>query len=317
MNCPQTKSDIVVVSPSNLDILATGKFSWPSTESIPASLKSMPGGSGRNTAENLARLGVSTTLLTITGDDVFGEFVCQKTLQAGVNVVVTKNPSVSTPIYLALHNSSDGDMMLDMVGGTECCGCFNQQFGQENIHYLQDSQYIITASDICPDLFFFLAEEKKDSALVLLISSPYAAKEAAPLIEKTDILFLNKQEAKIITKAEIQDLKSVSEVAHSLLQMGPSIVVLTLSGDGVYLASKDGESCHYPAFKMEGEMVSPVGAGDAMCAGFVYGLLQNYSLEKSILMGSATAALTIRSMETVVSSLQQDSLERIVSNFQN
>ena len=84
--------------------------------------------------------------------------------------------------------------------------------------------------------------------------------------------------------------KQLIEAGHSLLERGASLVVITLGRDGALAISRAG-SWHAapPAI----ELISTVGSGDAMAAGFAVARLQNRSLADSLVFavscGSANA----------------------------
>src|SRR6266571_4781740 len=118
MNVDKYLPRVIVVGTSCIDIFATGDFKWKGAHSMPASVQLASGGSGRNIAENLARLGVDVTLLTVIGDDLFGRYILQSTNEAGVHVVAPGNLMIKTPIYLALTNPG-GQVLLDMWDGKD------------------------------------------------------------------------------------------------------------------------------------------------------------------------------------------------------
>ena len=77
-------------------------------------------------------------------------------------------------------------------------------------------------------------------------------------------------------------------MARKLLQMGPSVVAITMGSNGCLLASKD-EIVHVPAFTVK--PVDTTGAGDAFMGGLSFGLLQKWDLERVGAFANACAAL--------------------------
>ena len=69
---------------------------------------------------------------------------------------------------------------------------------------------------------------------------------------------------------------------------GCRLAAATLGPEGVL--AWDGEHFHYtPAYRVP--VVDTTGAGDTFHAGFIYGLLQGWQLERSLDFGCAAAAL--------------------------
>lgn len=77
-------------------------------------------------------------------------------------------------------------------------------------------------------------------------------------------------------------------MAQKLLQMGPSIVAITMGANGCLLASKE-TIVHVPAFTVK--PVDTTGAGDAFMGGLSFGLLQKWDLEHVGAFANACAAL--------------------------
>ena len=65
----RTKPLVVVVGGMNLDIQAISRGKFLRGDSNPGSVSMLPGGVGRNIAENCARLGLEVELITALGDD--------------------------------------------------------------------------------------------------------------------------------------------------------------------------------------------------------------------------------------------------------
>jgi pseudouridine kinase len=69
------------------------------------------------------------------------------------------------------------------------------------------------------------------------------------------------------------------------------IVVLTQAEFGLYYATTD-ESGYIPAISTE--IADPTGAGDALTAAVIFGLLNDIPLDESMRLGVAAASLTLR-----------------------
>lgn len=65
--------------------------------------------------------------------------------------------------------------------------------------------------------------------------------------------------------------------------------MLVTRGDEGVVAVADGRVSEQPAF--EAETVDPIGTGDAFVGGYLAGQIHGESLEESLEMGAATAAL--------------------------
>ena len=78
-----------------------------------------------------------------------------------------------------------------------------------------------------------------------------------------------------------------------------------LAEEGLFYASSQG-SGHIPAIKCE--VVDATGAGDALTAGVVFGLVNNLPLDECMRLGVSAATLTLSSPETVCPEMSQELL---------
>jgi ribokinase len=109
-----------------------------------------------------------------------------------------------------------------------------------------------------------------------------------PILKRTFVFMPNSRELALLTGIE-DHVKG----AEKMLELGVKIVAVKLSSKGCYVT--DGrESHHVEAFKVQ--IVDTTGAGDAFCAGFLYGLLNNKSLKECAKLGNFVASRCIMKM---------------------
>lgn len=98
----------VVVGTINMDIRGMADIRYPQSASHPGTIHCSAGGVGRNIAHNLALLGRDVHLLSVIGDDFYGEMLLEETRRAGVNVSgCVRLHGQSTSTYLAIANRDD------------------------------------------------------------------------------------------------------------------------------------------------------------------------------------------------------------------
>jgi ribokinase len=87
---------------------------------------------------------------------------------------------------------------------------------------------------------------------------------------------------------EITGESDYEKMAVKLLALGPSVVAITLGGEGALVANAAGMQ-HVPAFQVE--VVDSTGAGDAFMGGFSFALLQGWESRSAGLFANACAAI--------------------------
>jgi len=117
-----------------------------------------------------------------------------------------------------------------------------------------------------------------------------ALKDLKQVIAKVDILFLNMQEALMLSGQ-----KKLATAIPALLKLGPKWLVIKMGELGAMTASAK-TRFFVPAFPLP-DIVDPTGAGDSFAGGFMGSLARNGDLtengfRRSMLYGSAMGAFT-------------------------
>jgi pseudouridine kinase len=114
----------------------------------------------------------------------------------------------------------------------------------------------------------------------------------------------NSHEARILCGQifEASHRQQALEAAKCLVGQGPEIVVITLAEFGLVYASSE-TSGHVPAVRTK--IVDPTGAGDALTAAVIFGLLNEVPLDDAVRLGVTAASLTLRQSGTVIPNLSQ------------
>ncbi len=123
-----------------------------------------------------------------------------------------------------------------------------------------------------------------------------------PTVEATlpeiDFLFLNEVEAARATGLAItspDDRAGLNAAGRALLSAGvKQAVILHTATLGLWIPAT-GDAVALPSPKLAPEdIVSPVGAGDAFCAGVLYGLHEGWPPQAALTLGHRAAAATLR-----------------------
>jgi pseudouridine kinase len=99
--------------------------------------------------------------------------------------------------------------------------------------------------------------------------------------------------------------ESAVNAAKRLVASGVQMVIITLGEHGLAYADH-AHAGHIEARKTS--IVDATGAGDAMSAAVIFGLLNGIEIDEAIRLGKTAAMLTLRSRESVVAELTPDLL---------
>lgn len=130
------------------------------------------------------------------------------------------------------------------------------------------------------------------------IDGPGFRPTVAATLPAIDYLFLNEIEAARATGLPVagpEDAEGLAAAGRALLAGGVArAVVLHTAALALWLPA-EGAALAQPALPLDpAEIVSPVGAGDAFCAGVLYGLHEGWAPARCLTLGQRAAAATLR-----------------------
>ena len=247
----------------------------------------LPGGKGINVSIVLSRLGMESVILGFiagfTGKEIERRLEAEGLrpalipLSCGesrINVKVkadnmteinAKGPIVDKAaqyqLLATLSNCSENDMVI-LAGSLAA--------GMEEDFYLQICKLL--ASNHTP----FIVDAEKKGLQQVLECHPFLIKPNH--IELMDFFGLKSWESP----------EQMVEYGKKLQDLGARNVLISRGKDGAILMGEDGEVTIKKA--PEGAVVNPVGAGDSMVAGFVYGYLTTHDLSESLNYGLAAGS---------------------------
>jgi pseudouridine kinase len=260
---------ILVIGSAGVDIIARASVTIQSGTSSPGVVRMSYGGVARNVAENLARLGLDVVLITAVGDDSPGRRLLENAAQAGINTdhAITL-PTHSTGAYVAildemgrLHLALDDMQLIQSITPEDI---------KEKQELFHQAQAIFVDANL---------GQKTLSTVIALardLNIPVAADPTSVTLAPrfTDHL----ADLWLVTPNEAEaDALCPQPVPHAYA---------AASGSG-----------HVPAIKTE--ILDPTGAGDALTAAVMFGLLNEIPLDQSVLLGLSAASLTLRTPGTV------------------
>jgi len=120
-----------------------------------------------------------------------------------------------------------------------------------------------------------------------------------PALRHTDYAILNELEAGRTTGHNLKpagrpDPKAIRASAQDLLDLGVRRLVCIHMPEGGYVRTKDGQEVWQPSLQLpEGYIKGAAGAGDAFCAGLLYGIHERWDLARSLRLGVCAAAMSL------------------------
>lgn len=285
-------SAIVVIGGANVDLKARSTAAVVAGTSNPGTASLSPGGVGRNVAENLARLGTSTALVTAIGTDALGDGLLAATASAGVDVSLVRRGELETGTYTAILDDT-GELVVavaDMAAveslGPADVAAVGARIGAADL--------VIVDGNLLPETVTAVLDAAETAGVPVVVDpvSVPKSRRLAPSIRRP-VFLLTPNADELVALTGLTDREAALAALHAY---GARLVWLRLGPAGSVLSAPDGVVALPPP---GGTVVDVTGAGDAMLAAFCHFLLAGATPEEAARLGHAAAALTVADAATV------------------
>jgi pseudouridine kinase len=312
---PRSESaDVVVVGTTCLDVKARPLAPVQPGISNPARIRLCPGGTGRNVAENLARLGVRVSLLSTVGNDLLGQRLLENTARAGVDTSrVLRTSDHYSATYLALYTQDvKSGYLLDDVTQLKAATP-EYLFAQKKL--FRNAKMVVLDGNLDTETIAAAIDLAKKSGTPVAVDPATVRRAYAlrPYLSEFAMITPNVAEAEALMDRKITGGEDALEVAREIVAQGVEIVVISMADDGlVYATSQGYGQGHGRIGAIRCEVEDWTGAGDALSAAVIYGLLNDMPVDDCMRLGVAAATLALKSIESVNPDM---SLEQLYANM--
>jgi len=260
------------------------------------------GGCGTNTAVTFARQGLKAAYFGQIGKDLPGEGVKKELTEQDVSLDLLKETAQYPTAYSVILSLPEvGRSILEKHGACH-------EIGVEDLPL-----------DKFKTNWFYIASLSGNSHIILKPLIDFASKNnikvvATPgkvqlgddlelfrgLLDKIDILILNKEEAAKLTEIDFNQEKEIFKKLDDLVN---GMVVMTKGPDGVVVS--DNQNLYSAGIPKSG-LVDRTGAGDAFGSGFVAGWIAKEDIAYAIQLGAANATACLQEMGATKGLLKKD-----------
>lgn len=304
----KTDGHVLVIGASGFDTKGRAYHHLRNFADNPGKIRNSYGGVGRNIAENLARLGLPTVFLTAVGDDAAGDLLLAHLATVGVNVAyVLQLGDERTGKFVAILDEA-GDLVL-AVSDFEIMEQMDAAYIATHAALFADARLVMIDLNMNITTIDAIIAQCQHHAVPLCCdpTSPAHAEKIQDRLHHFYLLTPNAFEMEIFCQQQINktDPDSIIGAVQYLVSKGTTIAIVTLGENGAaYATSAMRGLLSTPVVKV----IDSTGAGDALSAGVIFGLLNNLALDEAVRLGMAAARLTLGSTESVLPNLSTDVL---------
>ncbi|MFS0892854.1 PfkB family carbohydrate kinase [Microbacterium sp. 179-I 3D3 NHS] len=259
-NDTSSSGSVVVIGDALIDEIRDG-----------SGVRELVGGAALNVAVGLRRLGVTTALIAMVGDDDAGDHIREYLSDHGVELIETPAPRGSSRAVVQRAANGEPEYV------------FNDAAQQRSIRYSDEARAAIAAADLVAiSCFPFDVSAEVDA----LVEASHGARLAIDPNPRTGMLhdraaFVEGFE-RVAVGAEIVKVGAddaavlydgdLDALRARLRERGAAAVLATAGADGAVLET-DAGTVEAPISSLPGRIVDTVGAGDATLAAVAAGLV--------------------------------------------
>ncbi len=301
--------EVVTVGDTYFDVIFTGLEDDPTLgREVFSQNLSACGGGIFNTAAALSRLSVKVALCTEVGSDPFSQFLLEAYKKEGIDSgLFVKHRGDYKFVTVAFSRSNDRGFLSYAEGGGKRRS--STRFHPDLLARAKGAKLLHLPGVENGVGAMQLAKEAKRGGMTVALDCQETPRtfddpKLRALLACCDYFMPNEPEALRVSGAADED-----EALDKILEFVPNAVI-KLGARGAVAKSR-GKAKIYAAAMSLGRTIDTTGAGDCFNAGFIYGLLRDYSLENSLIFGNICGGLSVTAIGGATASPTEDGLLKL------
>ncbi len=301
------EGEVLVIGACHIDLIAAPRRLPSLGERLPAEMRLTFGGVAHNVALNLALLGQPVQMLSVVGEDPWGDLLLAHLRRQSVGTQgVLRSPGATGAYLGVLH--PQGGLAYSLYTDTVLHELTPKAVRHHEALFARAVAVFVDAN-VPPRTLrtvFSLARRYR-LPVVADPTAPSLAPRLRPYLPRLAMITPNHQEAAALLGHHLpqEDFAVVLQAARRLVAQGVDLAIITLAEFGLCYATSEA-SGHIPALKTP--VLDPTGAGDALTAAVLYALLHGIPVDDAVRLGVSAASLTLASSGTVAEDLSLEKL---------
>lgn len=288
-------SEITVIGGIKAKVVANAQEQLMAVEQNEGTIYVSYSGTGRNVAENLGRMGASTTFVAVAGNDSVGRGVKAELKELGVDTEFLQLiDGQNTAMNIAILNII-GDLEF-AVDNEDVYNCISEKLIDSAMDKINNSKIVCIDGTMPEELLKYLIEKVK-APLFFDPHTEDAAKKAKDIIGSFNTIKPNRAEASALCGMEIFSEEQLMAAGQWFADQGVKRIFITMSGGGVYYKEGMNEGIIRPEKMIS--FADDEGAGDAFSAAILDGTVKGMDIETLAARGMRAAAITLETKYAV------------------
>jgi len=226
----------------------------------------------------LARWGLSCYFAGVVGDDSFGGLIRESLADEGIDTggMVTRKGFASQFAFIA----AEAESPRRTIFWQRPTGPFlsPEEIDRNILHRAK----VLHTDGLCIDAALHACRIARDRNIPVVVDAGTLRDGMRELAALSDCFISSELFARQLTGGD-----DPLDACRIISEMGPAVAAVTLGAKG-YVALADGDIIRKPAYPVAA--VDTTGCGDVFHAGFIFGFLQQWTIERSLDLGAWAAA---------------------------
>ena len=272
------------------------------------------GGVARNIAENLGRLQIDVSLISLAGHDQDFHFIKKET-EAYVNMqnIVQKN-GLATGAYNAILDQ-EGEMQMALAD-MQIYEEMSLDWISGYFNHLREAELIVLDLNLPYEVVEYIlsvARQFDVEVFVIPVSGPKMNRLPKDL-EGVTWLIVNQDESETFFDVKCESEEDFESLIDRWLDIGVENIMITRGSKPSLYGNQGGKRHSFSPPPVE-HVLDVTGAGDAYASGIIYGHLKKLDPIEAINLGMTNSYYTIQSSTTVRTELSEEKLNEQKNNL--
>ncbi|TAL64552.1 MAG: ribokinase [Bacteroidetes bacterium] len=283
---------IIVIGSSNTDmVIKSKKLPLPGETILGGTFIMNPGGKGANQAVAAVRLGGNVTLVTKSGNDIFGAEALQLFGNEGINVQFIINDPINPSGVALITVDEHGENSIVVAPGSN--GTLSVYDINDEVFETNQLDIFLMQLEIPVGTVEFVAEKAAGKGNRVILNPAPATQLSDDLLRNLFLITPNETEAEHLTNIKVVDISTAEKAATILRKKGVKNIIVTMGASGAYLQTET-ISKMIPAVPVKA--IDTTAAGDIFNGALAVAISEGMKLEDAILFANKAASISVTRM---------------------
>lgn len=300
---------ILTMGETTVNIVGEAYKSIISNEVNPGAVSIKYGGIGKNIAENISKLGVSSNFITVLGGDSYGKEI--------ENYLESKNINISDSIFLKNNKTTMSVSILNnnkekeiSISSSDICKNITPMYLNSIKKKITNARLVVLDANLDETTLSHIAYLRKKPNLLVYTVSPSNALKIKEFVGKFHTVKCNDLEAEILTGIRIYGNDDLRRIGEFLIKKGIKRVFIYIEEKGVFFMDEHNNSGIIPLPDLNLPIL--IGSKEALVAGIAYAECNDYDIEYSTKFGIGAFMLNLLNDKNMTEYINVKNIENII-----